>query len=108
MASVKTSGTSTATVGAETTVATVTDEGQYTFEVDTAALVDGEQVELRIYTKVLSGGTERLRYHAVFKNTQGSPAKTSPAIISPHHSKFTIEQTGGTARAFPWAVYEAD
>lgn len=107
-ASVKTSGSQTATAGgAEDVLATVTDAGAYVLVVDTAAMVDGDIVELRIYGKSRSGDTERVIYRAAFAHSQGEPLKQSVCVISPHHAKFSLVQSAGTARAFPWAVYAA-
>ena len=41
----------------------------------------------------------------LFENAQGVPLKYSPPVISPHSTRFSLEQTGGTGRVFPWAVY---
>jgi hypothetical protein len=72
-----------------------------------ANLVDDETLELRIYGKARTGDTERLIYYASFKHAQGSPLKHSLPVFSPHHFKASLEQNGGTGRAFPWAIYEA-
>ena len=103
--SVNTSGSQTATLGTEHTLATVTVAGIYQLAVDAADLADGETLELRIYGKARTGDTERLMFYASFENSQGVPLKASPPVISPHHMKVTLEQTGGTGRAYEWAVY---
>ena len=107
MASVKTSGSQTATLTTEHTLATVTDAGTYTLNVDAENLADGERLTLRIYGKARSSDTERLLYVADFTGeTLETKLLASPASVSPHHNKFTLEQNNGTGRAFPWAVYE--
>jgi len=106
MPTVKTSGSQTATLTTEHTLATVTDAGTYTVNIDTANLVDGEELALRIYGKARSSDTERKIYEHNIANTQATPLLKSLPIDSPHHMKVTIEQNGGTGRAFPWAIYE--
>jgi hypothetical protein len=105
---VKTSGTQTATVTTEHTLATVTDAGVYELTVDVSALLDAatpDEVELRVYAKVLSGGTEREVSCDTLRGTQGKPIYKSLAFISPHHFKATLKQTQGTSRDFDWAIY---
>lgn len=106
MAAVKTSGSQTATLGTEHDLATVTDAGTYQLVVDTANLANEETLELRVYGKARSSDTERLFYVAGFAHAQTAALKASLAVVSPHHARFTLKQTGGTGRAFPWAVYE--
>ena len=102
---VKTSGSQTSVITTEHTLATVTDAGVYQVSVDTANMVGGDELEIRIYGKCRSGDTERVAYLISASQLQGSPLKLSPVVISPHHMKVTLKQTAGSPRAFPWAVY---
>ncbi len=106
MTAVNTSGSQTATLTTEHTLATVTDAKVLQLVVDVANLVNGETLELRIYTKARTGDTERLTYYAAFNDAQGILLKASLAVVNIDHAKFTLEQNGGTGRAFPWAIYE--
>lgn len=106
MPAVNTSGSQTATLTTEHTLATVTDAGTYQLSVDTALLVNDETLELRIYGKARTSDTERLMLISSFKHIQGTPLKISIPVMSPHYFKATLEQNGGTGRAFPWAIYE--
>lgn len=106
MTSVKTSGSQTATLTTEHTLATVTDAGTYQLVVDAANLANNEHLTLRIYGKARSGDTERLIWPVTVSHAQVAPLVESVPIASPHHLKVTLEQNGGTGRAFPWAVYE--
>ena len=105
-ASVKTSGSQTATVTTEHTLATVTDAGTYQLAVDVANLAGGDSVTLKIYGKARSSDTEREVYSATFAQPQTNNLKISIPVVSPHHLKATLKQTTGTGRAFPWAIYE--
>lgn len=99
------SGTKTATAGGtEDDLATDTANHTYVLVVDANALVAGDIVELRLYTKCLSGGTERLAYVAVYANVQGEPMKYSVPVPADIHVRATLRQTAGSARAFPWKL----
>lgn len=108
-AAVASSGSQTATVTTEHTLATETTAGTYLLAVDASAMVGGttpDILELRIYGKARSSDTERLLYSAVFVGVQATPLLLSPPVPSPHHCKVTLKQTQGTGRAFPWATYK--
>ncbi len=106
MATVKTSGTQAATVPTEHVLATVTDAGVYQLVVDTSVMVNGDELELKIYGKVRTGDTERLLHQSSYAHVQTEKLKTSLPAISPHHMKVTLNQLAGTTRTFIWAVYE--
>ncbi|MDH5452679.1 MAG: hypothetical protein OEX14_04925, partial [Paracoccaceae bacterium] len=67
-ASVNTSGSQTATLTTEHTLATVSTAGTFQLAVDAANLVNGETVTLRIYGKARSTDTERLMWEASFSH----------------------------------------
>lgn len=97
-------GSQSATIDTEHTLATITDSGTYVFVVDTANMVNGDTLELRIYTKARSGGTSRLAYSASYTNLQAAPQKYSVPVPSNVEFVATLKQVDGTGRAFPWAV----
>lgn len=98
------SGTQTATVSTEHTLATDTSGKVAVLAVDLGNLVNGETVELRLYTKVLSTSTERQAYFATFSHVQGSPNVYSVPIPANISVKATLKQTAGTGRAFDWSL----
>lgn len=102
----KTSGTQSATVTTEHTLATITDAGTYILVVDCNALDDGDELELRAKVKTLSGGTTRLAYTATYIHAQEELVKISVPIPCLHELVFTLEQAAGTGRSFPWEVVE--
>lgn len=116
--SVKASGTQTATVSTEHTLnaGAFTDAGVYVLTVDTRAMVDGDEVELRAYVKTLTGDAqEYLLYGATYAQQQGDGAaagssaygetvKACVPIASAYSVTFTLKQTAGTSRDFPWRV----
>ena len=104
---VETSGTQTATIGTEHTLATVTPAtpSGYTLVVDTGAMVNADVLELRIKTKVLTGGTSRVAYYATYAHVQAQPQKYSVVVPADVEIVYTLKQTAGTGRAYPWKVY---
>jgi hypothetical protein len=80
--------------------------GTYVLVVDTANLVNGETVRLRGYREARSTDTQRVVYEASFSHAQSVPVKISVPLPIPTNCglKFTLTQTGGTARAFPWSI----
>ncbi len=98
------SGTLTAD-GTEQDLATSTSNNIYVLKVDTGLLINGETVELRAYTKCLSGGTERLAFMAVYVNTQGEPMKYL-RVAENISLRLTLKQTVMVTayKAFPWAL----
>lgn len=106
--SVNASGTQSATVGTEHTLATATSATKtYVLYVDTANLVAGEVVVFRVKTTVLSAGTERTVYSFTVADAQDDPIVFSvPTPGTGENLVFTLEQENGTSRNFPWKVLE--
>lgn len=98
------SGTQAATIGTEHDLATDTTNKTFVLAVDVAALANGDLLELRIYTKILTGGTERLAYFTTYQHAQTSPAVYSVPVPANIHLRATLKQTAGTGRSFPWAL----
>ncbi len=106
MATSKASGTQVAVISTEHTLSTITDAGTYVLSVDTNAMVLGDELELRAKTKVTSGGTTREYLVATYAHIQGQPVKTSVPVASINEVIFTLKQTAGTGRSFPWEIIE--
>lgn len=94
----------TTTDGTEQTLVTDTTGGVYVFKIDTGAMVNGDELEVRIKNITRSAGTERLLYYAVYKNAQAQPAKASPPCPEDISIKVTIKRTAGSDRAYPWKL----
>jgi hypothetical protein len=99
------SGTLTAD-GTEQDLATDTTNKNFVLAVDTANLVNGETMELRLYTKCLTGGTERLAFMATYVNAQGEPMKYSIPVPADISLRATLKQTVYVSayKAFPWKL----
>jgi len=99
------SGTQTATVTTEHVLNSPSGALTYVLVVDTAAMVSGDTLELRAYGTVLTGGTSRQCYSATYANAQADPLKVSiPLPGTGFGNSFTLKQTAGTGRAFPWSL----
>lgn len=100
------SGTQSATVTTEHTLATITTAKTFALKVDIAALAAGEYVELKVYHKALSGGTSRVAWEGIYSWLDASmnPIVISPPSLAPVEFKATLKQLNGTGRSFPWAV----
>lgn len=101
----KSTGTLAAS-GGEDTLDTVTDPGNYVLKVDSNAMAAGDTIVLRMKTRVLSGGTDRIELEDTFSGSQNPPILTSIPVESPHQLIATLEQVAGTLRSFPWSIDE--
>lgn len=102
---INTESSQTATISTEHTLATITSAGTYVLAVDCANMVNGDVLELRVYTKLTASDTSQLTYYAAYKHAQGALNKLSVPVPAPIEFKATLKQTAGTGRAFIWAVY---
>lgn len=102
--SVEASGTQTATLTVEHSLGTTATAGIYQLIVDANALVNGETLVLKCKMNVLNAGTERVLFAQPYTNIQAEPIKESIPVTVPQTSTWTLTQTGGTGRAFPWAL----
>jgi hypothetical protein len=97
------SGSQTATIGTEHVLDSPTTNGTYVFSVDTVNLALGDLVELRVYDMV-DGTNFRQVFKGTYQHAQINNGKVAPPIAVTTQAKFTLKQTAGTGRAFPWSV----
>lgn len=104
------SGTQSATVTTEHELAALEAAGVYVFEVDTVNMVAGDILELRIKRMVLTSGTVRVVYFMPYYGAQATDDLIKMSVPIAHDLtdtdslKFTLKQTFGTSRNFPWKV----
>lgn len=104
------SGTQTATVTTEHTLLDIAAQGIFTLHVDKINMVAGDALELRIYQIILTGGTRRVAYLGSFTGAQSADDMIAISVpiandLSDAGSlRFTLKQTTGTSRNFPWKV----
>lgn len=102
------SGTQTAVIGTEHTLAAPSTNKTRVLRVDLGAMVANDTVELRIKCAVLAAGTVRDQHYMTYTNAVGAPIVESVPVSSNQGATFTLKQTTGTARAYPWAVLTLD
>ena len=106
MATSNSNGSQTAVISTEHTLGTITTSGSFVIGIDSNAMVLGDELVLRVKVKVRSVGTTRLAYEATYAHVQGEPIIVSIPVASTNEIVFTLEQTAGTGRAFPWEIWE--
>lgn len=103
-------GTQAATVPTEHTLLDISVAGVYTLHVDKVNMVAGDVLELRVYQIVLTGGTRRVVYVSRFADVQATDDMIAISIPIANELtdsgslRFTLNQTAGTSRNFPWKV----
>lgn len=105
-------GTQTATIGTEHTLfdtgSAPNTAGTYTLHVDCNAMAAGDVLELRIYQMVLTSGTRRVAYIQRYFDAQSADDQIklsvpiSNELTDSGALRFTLKQTAGTGRAYPW------
>lgn len=100
---VDSSGTQTATISTEHSLATPTTVATYVLSVDTVNMALGDLLELRCYDMV-DGTNYRQMWKGTFQHVQVNVAKASPPISVTTQAKFTLKQVAGTGRNFPWSL----
>ena len=104
MATSQASGSQTAVLTTEHTLATITDAGTYVLLVDTVNMALEDKLTLRAKVKIKSDGTTRLAYEANYEHKQTEFGKISIPVPSIHELIFTLEQNGGTGRVYVWEI----
>lgn len=92
------SGTEDILVSGATTNAT------YVFKADIANMANGDIVEIRVYTKVLTGDTLRVAWKSTFANIPTTKIVISPPVASDFSCKISMTQQAGTGRSVTWSL----
>lgn len=110
MPTLQASGTQTAVIGTEHTLSDLTSPfAVFQVQVNRNAMQSGDILELRIYSKVLAGDNIA-NSSAIYQQYSGAPTGNgdqvamSDPVVSDQEIKFTLKQTAGTGRAYPWKV----
>lgn len=103
-------GSQTATIGTEHTLFDSTAAATYQLAVDPAAMVAGDVLEIRVYKMTRAAGTRRVVYYVRYDGAQPTDdmekvsVPVSCGITDSGAIRFTLTQTKGTGRAYPWTV----
>lgn len=95
---------STLTDGTEQTLVTDTTDKTYVFGINLEPLRDGNVLKIKIYTKMLTGSTERLAYEFGFSDLQSAPNQYTIPVLAKYSYKVTMQITG-TNRTLEWGVF---
>lgn len=105
------SGTYTATTASPgSAVATVSTAGTFTFHIDLTNMAAGDVVELRIYSKILTGSTARVVYYQQYRNAQSTDnavqisVPISNDLAEANALQFYVYQS--VNRSLPWKVLQ--
>jgi hypothetical protein len=104
------SGTQSATVPTEHFLTSPNVAGTFTLHVDTVNMVAGDVLELRCYQMVLTAGTQRVAYFVRYDGAQPTDdlikisVPISNELTDTNALRFSLNQTKGTSRNFPWKV----
>lgn len=101
-------GSQTATLTTEHTLATISADGTYQLQVDCNNMALGDVTLLRAKLKVRSSGTTRLLYEHRLTHVQASPVVVTVPVASTNELVYTLTQTAGTGRAYPWEIVQLD
>lgn len=102
------SGTLTSTSAEQTLGASRTDGKTYVLQLDLSNMVAGDQVEIRVKAKVLTGSTERTLYRAVYANAQPYAVVQTPPVPAPYQVTFSLKRLAGTDRDYDYALMSLD
>ncbi len=99
-------GSQTAVIDTEHTLGTdpQTTDGTFQLYVDVNAHADGDVTIFRFYEAARSAGTERGMVLDSIADAQVNDLWISIPVIIIHDGHFTLEQTDGTGRVFPWSI----
>ena len=98
-------GSQTAVISTEHTLNSPAGPATYVLVVDTTNMVNGDVLELRCKTKVVTAGSAIQYVMATYCNAQSDVVKMSIPVPSVDGGSFTLKQTAGTGRVFPWNIY---
>lgn len=101
------SGSQTATISTEHTLATITTQKTFVLTVDCSALAAGEYVEIKVKRDARSADATRTLHSRIVSWLEaGSTPIVSMPPVPAGGGEFvcTLKQLNGTGRAFPWAV----
>jgi len=103
-------GTQSATVPTEHFLSSPNVAGTFTLHVDTFNMAAGDVLELRVYQMVLTSGTARVVYYVRYDGVQAADdlikisVPISNELTDTNSLRFSLNQTKGTSRNFPWKV----
>lgn len=106
MPTVNASGSQTATISTEHTLANPVTSKWFSGWIDLTNLAAAETVEIRVYVIIKTAGSYVQYFMQSVTGVQTNPALHIPSLPSDIGYKLTLKQTAGTGRVFDWKLYE--
>lgn len=97
-------GTTTTDGTEQTLSAALTGSKTYGLLLNTQPMANGDQLQVTIYVKTASGGTERVAFQENYADVQAEPIKVSVPIPSVYSWKATVKRIAGTDRTYEWVL----
>ena len=98
-------GTTSLTSTTETTLdAAQTVDGNYVLKLDLHNMVNGQELEVRIYDKVKTASAEAVVYYGFYAHVQAEPVVVSIPVPSTESWKATIKKTAGANLDVDWVI----
>lgn len=82
---------------------TETSDGVFQVFLDVSDMIAGDQLQIRVYEKVQSAGTQRICYEAILTGAQSQPIWVSPSLILLHGWDVTLDALAGTITV-EWSI----
>lgn len=80
-----------------------TTDGVFQVFLDLSDMIAGDQLQVRVYEKVLSSSTQRIAQQWILSGAQGQPIWVSPSLILMHGWDFTLDALAGTITV-DWSI----
>lgn len=104
MLTVHSAGTQLAVISTEHTLASVTSAGVFVLQVEVSNMANGDYAEVVVKVRQTSGGAYKQQSYSLYAHAQADVIQQSVPIVAPFGIEFTLKQTAGTGRDFPWLV----
>jgi hypothetical protein len=83
-----------------------TSDGVFQLFLDLSDMVTGDELQIRIYEKVQSTGTQRVIYQSNLIGPQSPPSWVSPSLLLMHGWDMTLDAIAGTITV-EWSIRKA-
>lgn len=80
-----------------------TADGVYQVFLDISDMVAGDELQIRVYEKVLSSSTQRIVYQSNLTGPQSPPVWVSPSLVLLHGWDVTLDAISGTITV-DWSI----
>lgn len=86
-----------------TVLTPITADGIYQAFIYAVAMVAGDEFQIKVYEKVLAGGTQRVLFDVNIVGPQSGPVVV-PSLLLLHGWDITVKKISGTDRTVEWSI----